>query len=229
MFYSFMLPEGFQYKKSNREIEREQFLKSLDPNLSEEERRDKLFDFNFSTNYDCLANQLNFDDISERATAFVESLYDALNTDEEPWKKKGEAMIASLYRNNVEHFLAVTCGWGAKNLARRAMILPDDDYDYHKEDEDGELIVYWQDGEVTTTKCKVDAGCFGVWNYSYAVFEHPHDCSAVIERIEIKVAPISEDTYNFCCYSKAERDQMGDDCLYWYTPDPSKKPSEYKE
>lgn len=224
----FMLPEGYVYKKSNRTIGIAEFNKSLDPNLSELERSDELYKFLYDTNFDYLLNQLHFDDYSERVTAFVESLDDAIITDEEPWRKKGEEIFGSLYSGNVEHLFVALCGWGAKNLARRAMILPDDDYRFHKEDERGELIVYWRDGKTTRTKCKVDAGSFGVWGYSSDVFKHPND-NEMIERVEIEVAPISEDTYNFCCYSKAERDKRGDDSLYWYTPDPNKKPTEYEK
>lgn len=171
----------------------------------------------FDTDYKCLSDLMGYPDAEVRMVAFTESLHEAIVTDDEPWHKKGFDMMHALQTGNIEYFLAMACGWGAKSLAKRAMIIPDSENMYHSEDEAGTLVVYWEDGVETSSNCKVDAATFHVWGWAEDAFKHPFDANVQIARIGIRVAPIEVDNlYEFCCVSKKERDMSGYDSLYWY-------------
>ena len=171
----------------------------------------------FNTNYDCFKDITEYPDSDARMEAFTESLYNAMFTDEESWGKKGYDMMDALGTGNIEYFLAMTCGWGAKSLAKRAMIIRDPEYKYHEKDELATLHVRWDDGYSVGSSCAVDVATFRVSRYNESLFKHPNNDNAKVVEVVVTVTPIEGGKeYEYCCVSQKELENLKSYNLFWY-------------
>lgn len=170
----------------------------------------------FNTNYDCFKDITEYPDSDARMEAFTESLYNAIFTDEESWGKKGYDMMDALGTGNIEYFLAMACGWGAKSLAKKAMIIRDPEYKYHEKNEPATLAVYWDDGLVTNAACQVDVATFRVSEFTEAVFRHPYNNDVKMVKMGLRVTPIEKgNQYEFCCVTRDTLVNLKKQCLWW--------------
>ena len=193
----------------------------INDNYSNKSPAKRPFEEVFSMNYDCFKEITEYPDSDARMEAFTESLHDAIRTDEEAWDKKGYDMMHALATGNIEYFLAVACGWGAKSLAKRAMIIRDPEYRYHEKAEPAMLRVRWDDGFQQGTSCLVDVANFRVYGcYARDILKHPYNKEAKILETVVAVTPIAGgNEYEYRCVSKEELEKLRSECLYWYDSD----------
>jgi hypothetical protein len=196
------------------------YKKSLDPNMDPEERYKAVYQFMFRPDYDVIESLLNKVDGDAKCEAFVAALCNAIKTDEEPWDQKREAIIKALVNNNAQELLIALCGYGVTSLGKLAMLIPDDDTEFYERDMQATLLVYWNNGKMSQTRCRIDVATNKVYRYKSEVFEEYKD-SAEISWVAVEVKPkTGKDRYLRWCITEEEREKTKDFVSYWYSTDP---------
>lgn len=210
---------SFTISKQLEKLER--FLEGLDRTLPLEERHKRYIEFAFGTDCSYLRNQAGMPDAEERMAALMDVFSDAMVNDEEDWSEVGKTMIAALCNGNVSYFMYALCGQSLESLARKAMLIRDEDYEFHSKEMAGQMVVQWSNGEEIISDCLVDVGTLGVYGYSDHLFDDCGQDDAVIEDVLVEVQPLCNGaTYRFQCVAMEDMMKSGDCCLYWYAPDP---------
>ena len=214
-------PEILYPPISKRSYQEAIYRKCLDPNMNEWEKLRAEREFFYRKDVDVIQALANRPDEEQRREAFLMSLYDAIATDDEIFDKRAVAVWEALRSNNAQELLVALCGWNAGSIAKRARIIPDDAYDFYDEDPGATILVYWSNGETTTSKCKVDAKTNKLYGYRRKVFTAPqHD--ATIKRVEVEVKPcFRKEKYTFDCITKEQRIEKRDYVSYWYSTNPN--------
>ena len=206
------------YRISKAELKRRQFFESIDPNLPPEEASKLVLDFLFDTDYKDLIFQTHRPDASARMDALVEAFRRAIKSDHDC---DGWEIVKALSYGNMEFLVTALCGYGIHGLAKMAMLERDEEYEYHDCDLKGKMIVRWTNGQKTTSKCIIDTGTHGVYDYTQKVLRNPWNDDATVESVSIEVKPLRGGaTYEFECVSQEEMEQIGSKTIYWYSTDP---------
>ena len=202
--------------------------KKMKAGMTPLQMKKKFVDAAFNTDYNVLEDSLVLPDQDARAHSFMQAFHDAVNTDEEPWHETGSNVMDALLFGNTEYLMAMICGWGAKSLAKQAMLIRDEDYQFHDQALDAKMVVYWDNDQTSTCECLVDVATLGVWGYHPQVMKNCWGDDTKIEHIAVAVTPIEDGiTYEFYCFSKDELEKNPNKAAYWYTPDPEVEPSAY--
>jgi hypothetical protein len=196
------------------------FRKSLDPNMDGWERLDAEEAFLYRKDSDVEQALINRPDEEQRREAFMMSLYDAIETDDEYFEKRALDVACALRSNNAQKLLVALCGWNSASIAKRAGIIPDDGYDFYKVDPGATILVHWSNGETSKAKCKVDVATNKLYGYTRRVFTAFQN-EATVTGVEVEVKPcFTKSKYIFNCITKEERNEKKDLVSYWYSPDP---------
>lgn len=206
---------------SKRSYQEAIYRKCLDPNMSDMERFRAERDFFYRKDVDVINALTDRPDATQRGRAFLMSLYNAIETDDESFDKTAVAVLNALCSNNAQELLVALCGWNAGSIAKRARIIPDDAYDFYDEDPDATILVHWSNGETSTAKCKVDAKTNKLYGYRRKVFA-AHQKNATITGVEVEVKPcFGKERYTYDCITKEQRIEKKDYVSYWYSTDPN--------
>ena len=166
-----------------------------------------------------LNKQWSRPDGEERVAAFYESIRDALISDGECRVNNGENVFRALAENDTSQLLIALCGWGPKNLAKRARLLRGR-AQYQEDKFPGVLVVHWSDQQRTHCECTIQSEDHMISNLDYGVFVRWDGSTATIQNVFVRFAPFDGDNqYHFQCVSQAERDAAGDDEIFWYPPE----------
>ena len=180
----------------------------------------------FGMDYNQLTKQTLYDDCNARMEAFMEVFNYMVTSDEEDWRSKGDQVFSALKHKNTEYLLASLCGYGAHSLAKMAMLVRDEDYEFHDE-VTGKIVVYWENGKTATSACRIDVATLGVWCYNPDILMNPWD-DARIRRVTVLVNPLGDGMeHEFKCVSMDTMRMSQNDGLYWFTPDPDVEPELY--
>lgn len=205
---------------SKRAYQEIMFRKCLDPNMDGGERLDAEEAFMYRKDADVERALVNRPDEVQRREAFLMSLYDAIETDDEYFEKRALDVWSALRSNNAQALLVALCGWNTCSIAKRARIIPDDGYSFYETDPGATVLVHWSNGETSTAKCKVDAATNKIYGYTRKVFTAFKDV-ATITGVEVEVKPcFSKEKYTFNCVTKEVREKEKDYVTYWYSTDP---------
>ena len=165
---------------------------------------------------DWLSGQIKREDRDERLTAFYESIYDAIVTDQEDWCKKGLEISVALMENNATKLLIALCGWSALSLAKRALLMCGS-VDYNYEDIEGKLMVEWSDGMRYSSPCVISCGTHEVYNFNPTIFERANTPTAQIVKRFVRFDPFETgNEYDLLCVSEEERKKDNDADIFWY-------------
>lgn len=156
------------------------------------------------------ANQPDFD---VRMELFIEALMNQTESDDEPWSKKGRHLAMALAANNSVDVLIAICGWSPTSIAKKAMIIPDDDKMFYDEPACGELSVQWSDGTETVSVCMINPKTFEVTDFDRSVFNGP--AGETIESCKIGFAPIL-DYVQLNCIPGSQRRAECNSVAFWY-------------
>ena len=150
------------------------------------------------------------DDSTERYEAFMECCLSEINSDDEPYRKKGRALAIALMRNNADEAVVALCGWSAKSIAKKAMLIRDDQKMFHTEPIDAEITVCYGDGESASSVCKVCPQTHEVHSFDESVF---HYSEKPITSVVVWLAPV-EDLYQFVCIDATAMPE--NPAAFWY-------------
>lgn len=100
---------------------------------------------------------------------FMEIFYQELNSDTDPFEKKGRNILQDIINGKTEDLFLDLCGWSIISLLKKARLIPDDDGTFYPKIEDAEFVSIWDNGsEEIVTKCKVNMSTFEVFNIEAA-------------------------------------------------------------
>ena len=216
----YLMAGMFETSINKRDYEEVCYRKSLDPNMDPMERQEVIRQFMLRPDSDVVTSLRNRADGESKCEAFVAALCNAIKTDGEPWSEKCAAVASALASNNAQELLIALCGYGAGSLAKQAMIIPDDDAEFHKIGKKATLLVYWSNGETSQSTCHIDVASNKVYGYKRTVFSAYEDCAS-IRWVAVNVKPsFGKDHYLRWCISKEEREQLNDTVTYWYSRNP---------
>ena len=168
---------------------------------------------------DWLSKQWNRPDGEERVAAFYESIRDAIISDGECWVNNGENVFRALAENDTSLLLIALCGWGPKNLGKRARLLRGR-AQYQNDEIPGMLMVDWSDERRTACQCAIQSDDHMIAGLDYGIFSREDAPTATIQNVFVRFAPFNaENEYDFQCVSQAERDAAEDDEIFWYPPE----------
>lgn len=166
-----------------------------------------------------LLKQINRPDGEERITAFYESVYEAISTDDECWLNKGCDFVNALLSNNATQLLIGLCGWCPETLARQ-VFMKRGRPQYCAEELHCTLKVDWSDDERTSTSCAVRHEDHKIYDFDYSVFKRNDAHAATITNVFVRFMPFEDgNEYDFQCVSQAERDAKEDEDIFWYAPE----------
>lgn len=155
-------------------------------------------------------------DGEERIMAFYESIRDAIITDSEYWGDIGRDVFIALATDDTAALLVALCGWGPKNLAKRAWLMRSGTQDLAYEIP-GTLTVDWDDDERTSCPCVIRSTDHRIDGVDYSVFTREDVPTASIQNAFVRFEPFRNgNEYDFQCVSQAERDAANDDEIFWY-------------
>lgn len=158
-------------------------------------------------------------DGEERAMAFYESIRNAIITDNEYWGDIGRDAFIALINDDTAALLVALCGWGPKNLAKRAWLMCSNTNDLAYEIS-GTLMVAWNDDQRTSCPCVIRSKDHMITGLDYGVFVREDAPTITIQNVFVRFAPFDEESqYDFQCVSQAERDVADDDEIFWYPPE----------
>jgi len=213
-------------KICSNQITIQEFFENCRPDIPPELRQELFYyyfhdyfhDHKFRIPLDWIEKQTLRSDSKERYTAFYESIYDAIVTDQEDWKKKGQDIMVALMKNNATELLIALCGWSALSLAKRARLMRGY-VDYNYEDIEGKLIIEWSDGIQSSTNCVINGDTHEISDFNPSIFEREDTSKANITKLFVRFDPFETgNEYDFLCVSKEERDNTADDDIFWYSP-----------
>ena len=205
---------------SKREYQEAMFRNCLDPNMNEWDKHVEIMKFFYRKDEDVAVALIDRPDEEVRREAFLMSLYDAINTDDEIFDKRAIAVWKALESNNAQQLLIALCGWNSGSIAKRAGLIPDDGYDFFDEENSAVMHVHWSNGQTTTAKCTVDVASNKLYGYRRKVLS-AYSGEAEITSVEVEVKPcFGKRKYFFNCITKEEREEQKDFVSYWYSTNP---------
>lgn len=196
------------YLKNHPDAEREYYsLRSVDLKEAEKERP-AVSEFN-------IAEMLSADDSESRTEAFVEALMSEVESDSEPWDKKGYFIAKALLNNDANALLVALCGWSAESLAKKAMVIRDDDKMFHDDPVSAEMLVDWDDGHRSASACMVDPTTHEVFDFSRSLFE----CEGhTIKQVYLMLDPV-DDVHEFICIQAEDAEAVTSKSAFWFKPE----------
>lgn len=218
----------FKFLRMNeRDKETFNYIRSLDPNISKEERFKLIRDYDLRCDEDTInAMDDNRPDSYNRQTAFLNAIFDLMHRVKE-WGHYestiySNELLNALRNNNAEELLRALCGGGANDIAIHAGIIP-----YHvdffystflRDDERYKIIVFWDNEKTTSSKCEVDCG-LEVYDFNPKIFKKYID-TAKITDVVVKVTPgYGKECNYFSCISEEEKERTNDEFSYYYCLD----------
>ena len=210
----------FEATIDKRTYEEVCYAKKLDPDMNKNDRKTAIRQFMLRPDVDVITSLGNMADGESKCEAFVNALTSAIKEDGEPWRDKCVAIAKALKSNNAQELLIALCGYNAGSLAKQAMVIPDDDEEFYKIGKQATLIVYWSNGEVTRSKCRIDVASNKVYGYkSETLTEYEGSAEIRFVAVEVKTA-FDKNSYLRWCITKEEREKNNDCVTYWYSTDP---------
>ena len=165
---------------------------------------------------DWLSGQIKREDCDERLTAFYESIYDAIVTDQEDWHKKGLKISIALMENNATKLLIALCGWSALSLAKRALLMHGS-LDSMDDNIEGTLMVKWSDGTQYSSPCAINCETHEVYDFEPRIFERTDTPTAQIVKRFVRFDPFEKgNEYDLLCISEEESKKENDADIFWY-------------
>lgn len=206
----------------------EEFVATLAPDLSHEEKHDRFINYYYDTDYSDLNALTMIPDTNSRMEALTESFNRAFSEHKKHWPKAGFDFFSALPSGNIELMVVMLCGMGAHSMAKKAMTIRDKEYQFHSNSEKARLIACWSNKKETSSGCLIDVATLGVYGYSESMMHNQWGDDATIRSIYVEVQPFENgEIHYFRCFSKDEAKTRFPNCTYWYTPDPNKTPAEY--
>ena len=209
----------------------QEFFEKCRPDMPEEARQELFYhyfhdyfhDHKYRIDPNWLLKQCDRPDADERVWAFYESIYDAITTDTESWKKKGYDIIQALLENNATSLLIALCGWGPASLAKRVQLMRGC-AQYQDLEVTGVLKVDWSDNVRMSSPCMIQREDHMVYDFDYSIFARDDVPSATIQNVFVRIKPFQDgNEYDFQCVSQAERDAADDNEIFWYPPEEGTK------
>lgn len=155
------------------------------------------------------------EDEHERLEALMEAVVSEMETDDEPWSKKGRQLLMAVAANNAENVLISLCGWSLDSLAKRAMIIRDPEMMFHDEPVEASIEITLTSGECISSDCMVDPATHEVSGFAKELFDRDE---AEIGEVSLSLEPIS-DIHTFICVKGKDADSITDPGAFWYNPD----------
>lgn len=163
-----------------------------------------------------IAAMLTAEDSSARAEAFVEALMIEVNSDDEPWSKKGYFIAKALLDNDANALLVALCGWSGESIAKKAMLIRDTENSFHRDPVPAEMQVEWDDGHRSASPCKMNPATHEVYDFAKSVFECEGECA--VKQVYLMMDAI-DDTYKFICIQAENADAVTSKSVFWYNPE----------
>lgn len=163
-----------------------------------------------------IAEMLTAEDSSARAEAFVEALMSAINSDDEPWGKKGYYITKALLDNDANALLVALCGWSGESIAKKAMLIRDTDKMFHTDPVPAEMQVEWSDGHRSASPCKMNPVTHEVYDFAKAAFECEGECT--VKQVYLMVESV-DDVFEFICVQAENADAVTSKSVFWYNPE----------
>lgn len=156
-----------------------------------------------------LMEHANREDGVARMNAFIGVLMEEINSDDEPWDKKGRQIAKALCDNDAEGVMIAMCGWSPKSIALKAMLIRDTAHEFHDDDFiDSEIVVEWDNGDTTESECTVNPATHEVRDLNPEIMRHD---GAVIKCVTVAVGPDGE---GFLCIPESKSSLDKD--AFWY-------------
>lgn len=128
------------------------------------------------------------------ANAFLESI----RTDDEKTVRMGHYLFKAIKDNSFDDFLIAICGWSLKSLMKKALIIPDEDFQFHNEVVDAIYVSIWDNDVRYEAPCKVNTKTreiFDIEHNSDSEKEEAFECDGefvMIDDVEFPAIPKDE-------------------------------------
>lgn len=143
---------------------------------------------------------------------FGNALMSSFVTDDEKPERMGKYALKAICKNSFDDFLVAICGWSLKSLMKKALIIPDEDFQFHNEVVDAIYVSIWDNDVRCEAPCKVNTKTreiFDIEHNSDSEKEEAFECDGEFVMIDdVEFPAIPKDEY-----------ESGHKLAFWYGED----------